>query len=198
MTATATPSTNGRPHRKQLGDQLDRLDSIIDALAEGLPGAVADACRDGARQAVKDVILELLTNPELRTLIAGLAPPAQASAAEPATAARVTEPAPTKPAFWGRLKAECKAAREAVACRCRSATAAVVTTARTLSAVLPLRKILLTGAGVGVAVGVVSYVCPHAVSAAVGGACAAATAVAVQVGRWVRRSAGLFGLGDRG
>jgi hypothetical protein len=198
MTATATPSTNGRPQRKQLGYQLDRLDSIIDALAEGLPGAVADACRDGARQAVKDVILELLTNPELRTLIAGLAPPSQASAAAPATAARVAEHAPTKPAFWGRLKAVCKVAREAVARRCRSATAAVVTTARTLSAVLPLRKILLTGAGVGVAVGVVSYACPHAVSAAVGGACAAATAVAVQVGRWVRRSAGLLGLGGRG
>lgn len=196
MTATATPSTNGRPQRKQLGDQLDRLDSIIDALAEGLPGAVADACRDGARQAVKDVILELLTNPELRTLIAGLATPAQAAAPEPTIAARASEPAPEKPTFWGRLKEVCKAGKEAVARRCRAAKTAVVTTARTLSAVLPLRKILLTGAGVGVAVGVVCYACPHAVSAVVGGACAAATTVVVQVGRWFRRSVGLFGFGQ--
>ncbi|MCE9562625.1 MAG: hypothetical protein K8U57_11300 [Planctomycetes bacterium] len=35
MAATAT--MNGKPQRKQLADQLDRLDSIIDALAEGLP-----------------------------------------------------------------------------------------------------------------------------------------------------------------
>ncbi|MCE9561844.1 MAG: hypothetical protein K8U57_07300 [Planctomycetes bacterium] len=57
---SATSTLNGKPQRKQLGDQLDRLDSIIDALAEGLPGAVADACRDGARLAVKDAIIEIL------------------------------------------------------------------------------------------------------------------------------------------
>ena len=68
MTATAT--MNGKPQRKQLADQLDRLDSIIDALAEGLPGAVADACREGARAAVKDAIIEILSNPELRAMLA--------------------------------------------------------------------------------------------------------------------------------
>ena len=47
---SAPTVTNGKP-RKQLSDQLDRLDSIIDALAEGLPGAVTDACREGARAA---------------------------------------------------------------------------------------------------------------------------------------------------
>ncbi|WP_161967500.1 hypothetical protein [Fimbriiglobus ruber] len=40
MSVTA-PSTNGRPQRKQLADQFDRLDTIIDAL----PQAVAGACR---------------------------------------------------------------------------------------------------------------------------------------------------------
>src|SRR4051812_19026608 len=64
--STATVTTNGRRARKQLSDQLDRLDAILDALAEGLPGAVADACREGARQAVKDAVVEILTNPELR------------------------------------------------------------------------------------------------------------------------------------
>lgn len=32
---SAATATNGKP-RKQLADQLDRLDSIIDTLAEGL------------------------------------------------------------------------------------------------------------------------------------------------------------------
>ena len=58
MTATAT--MNGKPRRKQLADQLDRLDGIIDALAEGLNGAVADAAREGTRQAVKAWGLENL------------------------------------------------------------------------------------------------------------------------------------------
>src|SRR5947199_10536779 len=68
MTATAT---NGRPARKQLADEIDRLDGVVEALAEGLPEAVAEATREGARQAVRDVIVELLGNPELRALITG-------------------------------------------------------------------------------------------------------------------------------
>ncbi len=48
-----TATLNGRPPRKQLGDQLDRLDSILDVLADALPQAVADACKEGAKQAMK-------------------------------------------------------------------------------------------------------------------------------------------------
>ena len=68
MSATAT-MTNGKS-RKQLSDEIDRLDGVIDVLAEGLPGAVTDACREGARAAVKDAIIEIVTNPELRALLA--------------------------------------------------------------------------------------------------------------------------------
>ena len=194
MTATACPSTNGKPQRKQLGDQLDRLDTIIDALAEGLPGAVADACRDGARQAVKDVILELLTNPELRTLIAGFAPPAQpvappAAHTEPATAV------PAKPTLWNRIKAKAAVVKSAAARKCAAATAAVAALVRPVAAVVPLKKVLLIGTGVGVAVGLFSYACPHGLSAVVGGAGAACTAVAAQAAVWVRRSLAAFGLG---
>ncbi len=194
MTATAT-MTNGKPARKQLADQLDRLDGIIDCLADRLPEAVADATREGARQAVRDVILELLTNPELRTLIAGLAPAAQPAVASEPSAPPSSEPAPAKSEFWGRVKEKCTAVKDATVRKCRAAKTAVVSTVRTLSAVMPLKKMLLVGAGVGVAVAAVSYVCPHTVSAAVSGVCGAATAVAVQVGRWFRRSAGLFGSG---
>ena len=51
MTMTAS---NHKLPRKQLADQLDRLDGILDALSEGLNGAVADAAREGTRLAVKD------------------------------------------------------------------------------------------------------------------------------------------------
>jgi hypothetical protein len=199
MTATATPA-NGKPARKQLADQLDRLDGIIDCLADRLPEAVADATREGARQAVRDVILELLTNPELRTLIAGLAPAAQPAVAPESsvtsTASPSAEPAPAKSGFWGRVKETCKVVKDAAVRKCRAAQAAVVNTVRTLAAVMPLKKMLLVGAGVGVAVAAVSYLCPHSVSAVVSGVGAACTTVGIQVGRWFRRSAGLFSFGE--
>ncbi len=173
MTATAT--TNGRP-RKQLSEQLDRMDSIIDALAEALPEAVADACREGARQAVRDAVVEILASPDLRSLIAG---PAAARVDPPA------EPAPATPGPWTRFKATLRAAKDAAVGRCRAATATASATALALSAVMPLKKILLVGTGGGA-----SYLCPHGLSAVVGGTC---PAVGVQVGTWFRRSARSLG-----
>jgi hypothetical protein len=53
---TETTTDNDKPRRKQLSDQLDRLDGILDALGEGLNEAVTDAAREGTRLAVKDAI----------------------------------------------------------------------------------------------------------------------------------------------
>src|SRR5947209_18455632 len=72
MTATAT---NGPPRRKQLSDQLDRMDGIIDCLADNLNQAVADAAREGARAAVREILRDLLTNPETLALIRAAAGP---------------------------------------------------------------------------------------------------------------------------
>ena len=96
MTDTTTATLNGKAPRKQLGDQLDRLDSIIAALADGLPGAVADACKEGARAAVKDAVIEILTNPELRGLIAGIAPSAPVTSNATPHSASPPEPTPSK------------------------------------------------------------------------------------------------------
>lgn len=187
MTATAT--TNGKP-RKQLSEQLDRMDTLVDALAEALPEAVTDACREGARQAVKEAVAELLASPDLRALLAGVtaarvAPPPVAPA----------DPAPPTPGVWTRLKAKFAAVREAAAVRVRAAAATVRASTRLLAGVVPLRRFLAVAASVGVAVAVAAYACPHAVSAAIGGVGAACTAVGVQLGNWLRKSAGVFGLG---
>ena len=155
MSATATVAApNGRAPRKQLSDQLDRLDTIIDVLAEGLPGAVADACREGARQAVKDAVVEILTNPELRALFdalrAGAAPVPVVPPPEPARA----------PGLWTRLKAKAAAARaavtgavvrvkEAVVSRVRAIRSAVSAPGALVGEPLPWRKVLWVGAGVG-------------------------------------------------
>jgi hypothetical protein len=87
---------NGKP-RRQLSDQLDRLDAqllqidrVLDGLSEGLDGAVRDAVKEGTRIAVKEAVVTLLTDPGLRDALH------QAS----------TPPMDPKPSFWARLKAK--------------------------------------------------------------------------------------------
>jgi hypothetical protein len=199
MSAT-TNVTNGNPPRRQLSDELDRLDGILDAVAEGLPGAVTDACREGARAAVKDAIIQIFTDPELRALL-GPAAPAPVVAAPAAE----TEPEPKKPGPWGRLKAKLAAARgavtgavtkakEAVTSRCRAARDTVATVGQAAGEALPWKRMLWVSAGVGLAIGVACLVVPQAVAAGVGAAGAGATAVAVQAGNWLTRAARRFGL----
>src|SRR2546423_306809 len=136
-------TTNGPVKRKQLSDQLDRLDGIIDCLAEGLNSAVADAAREGTRAAVKDAILEIVANPELRALV-GRADPA---------------PAPPRPSAWARLRAKVADATAAVlgtvrpaaaaaADRCRAAKAAMMSSARAVATAWQVKKIVLVGLGI--------------------------------------------------
>jgi cell division septum initiation protein DivIVA len=127
MTATMT---NGRP-RKQLSDQLERLDeqlqrhdAILDALSEGLNGAVADATKEGTKEAVTAAVIELLTNGDLRAALH------RASAPE----------GEAKVSGWERLKGRVRQATEKV-----KAVATVVATAivaRVTGAVAAARRLL--------------------------------------------------------
>jgi hypothetical protein len=191
------PTTNGKP-RKQLSDQLDRFDGILDALAEGLPGAVADACREGARAAMKDAIVEVLTNPELRTLLA----PPQPATVQPV---HVTPAEPATPGLWARLKSKLAAARDtvvgavgsardAVVRRCVVAGDAIVALGQMTGEQIRVRRILLVALGVGAVVGVACLVVPQTTAAVVGGIGATCTAVGVQVGSWLRRAARRVGI----
>src|SRR4051812_6851440 len=66
---------NGVAKRKQLSDELDRLDKVIDALAANLNAAVADAVKGGAREAVREVLGELLNNSATAKLLQPTATP---------------------------------------------------------------------------------------------------------------------------
>lgn len=181
--ALTAPNANGRPERKQLSVQLDRLDSIIDALADGLPEAVAAAAREGTRQAVKDAIVEIISNPELRGLIH---PPTAA----PATAAAMPpEASPSAPArLWTRLKAKLAAARTAIAEKYSTTREAITTTTRTLSAMMPLRRMVIVTLGIGLGAAVVGYVAPAGLAAVLAGLGGIVTAAVAQVWTWFRRS----------
>ena len=187
---TTATVTSDRPQRKQLSDQLDRLDGILDALSEGLNGAVADAAREGTRLAIRDAIVEILTDPSLRTRLH------EASAPELPV---VPVLPPQRPGWWARLKAK---ACQAVAAVGQTASALVNDAAngvqtvtkgarnslRGVQALGNLKSLILVGVGVGIAVGAASFLAPHAVSAAVSGSIGAVAATAVQVGVWTRRA----------
>src|SRR5476649_1867126 len=70
MTATMLPksTSNGQP-RKQLADQIDRLDQILTGLSEGLDERINEAVQQAVvfavRQAVQTTLTEVLTNPDL-------------------------------------------------------------------------------------------------------------------------------------
>src|SRR5436309_1223039 len=60
---------NGTVNRKSLSTQIDRLDGILDGLADALNEAVAGAVRDVVGQVVRDAVAasiqEVLASPEL-------------------------------------------------------------------------------------------------------------------------------------
>jgi len=194
--------------RKQLSEQLDRLDHIIDALAGGLPEAVTDAVREGARAAIKDALIEILTNPELRALLVPVPPvspiptpmPA-ASTVSPPTA----PPGPTRPSLWARIKSRARAvkdafvgaivsAKDAVVGRCRAVRNSLVAVGVAGGEPVPVQKILVTAMAVGIVVSTACLVVPETVAAVISGVSAAATAVCVQAGGWLRRVACRVGL----
>ena len=186
-----TATMNGKP-RKQLSDelgrleaQLDRHDTILDALSEGLTGAVQDAATAGTRLAVKDAVIEILTDPALRAALhAASAPPAKAKGET----------------GWDRLKARVRAAADQAKQTMSSAGAAIrgrVAAARVKAAGVGaaarvawrLKTVALVAVGVGAVVAGVAYVAGHGVAAALSGVGATVTAVVVQAGLWVRRAA---------
>jgi hypothetical protein len=185
MTATIIP--NARP-RKQLADQLDRMDGILDGLSDALNSAVSDAARQGMRLALKDAIIEMLTDATLRAKLH------QATAPE-----RTEEEKSQASGFWPRLKAGADSAMQAVAEATSKATAAVVASAKAASQTVvdgaralrkmgSMKRLILLGVGVGATLGLGSLLAPHAVAAGLTGVSSALAAAALQVSLWTRRT----------
>lgn len=90
--------------------------------------------------------------------------------------------------MWSRIKAKVAAARTAVVERYRLAMEAVTTTTRTLSTLMPLRRMVLVAFGVGLVVTLLGFVAPAGVAAVLAGIGGVVTAAVAQVGSWFRRS----------
>src|SRR5262245_3137174 len=77
-----TTNNTTRP-RKNLADQIDRLDSILDGLSEGLNEAVATAVKEAVTTGVQQAVFEVLTNADLQQLLRPPAPPTSPAAPAP-------------------------------------------------------------------------------------------------------------------
>jgi hypothetical protein len=193
-TMTTASISNDRPQRKQLSDEIDRLDQILDGLSEGINGAVADAAREGVREAVKGAIIELLTDATLRArLHEATAPERPAAPAETAS----------KPGWWARLKMRAtrtiagvgQAAANVLAGASRGVQAiseAATSKVRDVQVLGSLKKLVVIGVVVGAVVGVASMVAPHVVAATVSGVTGAVAAAAIQFGVWAQRAVRAF------
>jgi hypothetical protein len=109
---TTKTNPNGQP-RKQLADQLDRLDGILDALSDGLNQAVQSAVEAAVERAVQGVLVELLRNPAARDILARAADPA----APPPETPETPEEGGTRrrPALWDAAGQRLRAAGRACA-----------------------------------------------------------------------------------
>lgn len=190
---------NGKPRRKQLSDELDRFDGIIDALAGGLPEAVAAATRDGARQAIAQVLREVLADPALLATLRGGVTPAPAA-----------PPADPKPSAWARLKAAVRAAATRVAAKVMAGAARLTERAQPVVSrltarvrrvrewVAAARRLFELGwrvkraaaVGLGVAAAVlVACQFSHAAASALAAAGSGLIAAAAHLGVWARNTA---------
>jgi hypothetical protein len=120
MVSATTTSGNGQARRRQLSDQIDRLDGILDGLSEALDGVIVDAVRGAVGQAVREAVAatvrEMLSSPELlRAALARHEPPA--AAAPPVPVAKVLTLSDALSAalrgLWPRARKAASAARQA-------------------------------------------------------------------------------------
>ena len=203
---TTTTLDNGV--RKTLASQIDRLDAILDGLAENLNQAVADSVKGAVTVAVQEAVhaalVEILSNAEVRRRLS-VQPPVLVRLAEKARSCW-SWLAGTAKAVWSKVIATATAAGDKVQAKVRSfvteATAKVrqapqrvVRCARTgwmlmttlASLAKRFRTQLLVALAVGVLVGVVCYVAGREVASVVCALAACVGSLAAAVGSRLRK-----------
>jgi len=84
----STSGANGHVQRKSLAMQLDRLDTILDGLADGLNEAVATVVKEAVLLAVEAALKEVLTNSDLQRRLRPEPIAAEPTVAKPSMARR--------------------------------------------------------------------------------------------------------------
>lgn len=176
-----TIRANGSPPRKTLASQLDRLDSIIDALAAGLNETVADVVRQAVtvaiQQAIPAILQMVLEHPEILQRLAGVVPTAQVPVAE----STVAQPSALKRA-WDGVRGALRSVRLWVRTKLSgirdwvsAQTPGLRERGRT---VWKYRRPVLCSAGIGVLAGSLGYLSGPVLSALALGLCGATLGMA--------------------
>jgi hypothetical protein len=201
-----TLNTNGRV-RKSLAEQIDRLDQILDGLAEGLNEAVAMAVKEAiglaVKEAVQAVLTEVLTNPAVREQLGGMVSPSVPQAdASPKSGLR--QRLGQAGAWIGRrLGAVCQAVAALPRRACQACATMVLTVRQACGAlwarVQLLRYVevqLLTALGLGSAAGAAAYLAGPWLAAGVSALGGLTTPLVVRAGLWLQRAWGVSAGGD--
>src|SRR5262245_21281384 len=85
---TTTQVSNGKL-RKSLAEEIDRLDRILDGLAETLNESVATAVKEAMTVAVQAVLTELLANPDVLARLRESGEPAETPPSGPTLVSRL-------------------------------------------------------------------------------------------------------------
>ena len=195
MTQTLNGIPRSTTQRKTLAHQLDRLDSIIDALDVGLSGAITAAVQEAVSTAVAETVRatlgELVTNPDVLILLRNLLPtPPVVTLPEPQpeTPARVySQPRRGISAAWDWTLSKVQAGVGATQARVRSIRNALVGGFRKVNSIWSLKRPLLIAASVGLGCGVVGYYAAPELAGVLIGVSAMLATLGAHLAIWVKR-----------
>ena len=195
---TLRPSANGNNQRKSLASQLDRLDRILDGLDGALAGAITDAVKDavstGVAEAVRATLIEIVSNPQILSLLRGVVPSiVQPAGQQEAQAPHASEPAPHSAirrgltSAWRWATAKLCATRHATVLSGRQVVHGLVRTWRRANAVWQLKRPLFVALLIGFVVGTVSYASSPWVGGIVSGVSTTGAVLGMQLALFARR-----------
>jgi hypothetical protein len=192
---------NGRK-RPSLSEQIQRLDSILDGLAENLNAAVADAVKAAVAVAVKEaveaVLMEVVTNPQLMRRLLPVTPPAvhpKMQGDSPSFQLRVRQ---RLGQAWNWFRSHLSSAGYKVStyahATCYRCTFRAKQSYHRLGGMVQRLRVvalfwrpLLIAISIGVTLGVLAYLAGPWLSAVASGVGGFAGTLAVQAGLWLRR-----------
>ena len=196
MTMNAPAPTNGKPQRKNLSTQIDRLDAMLDGLDQGLQGAITDAVKDAVSvavvEAVRATVMEIVTNPDVIALLRGSITPEAPRSIEP----QQTEPIKPqqmepKPSLVSRIRErigdKLKRLKKAITSPVRTGRDKIVKSYQKVNAIWKLKKPMLIALGIGVVSGVVGYTASPWFAGILSGIGSGLGAMGVQLAMWLRK-----------
>jgi hypothetical protein len=196
MTTTMNNNNVSGRQRRSLNDTIGHLDQMIDGLSEAIPGTIRDTLQEtvGAAitEGVRAALLEIVTNPDVLTLLRSSLPTPSPLAMPLAPGSSLLRSMVTKVcssvatvARWSRNGA--LAVTTAVANGTRAVLNKLAALRERLRSLRHARRPLLLALVVGALAVVITLVAPTWVAAVVSGLGGAGVTLTVQAGLWLRQ-----------